>query len=100
MKRYLPDLLDLGGFPEPLTSGSENSWRRWNKERLEKIIYEDIRDLENVKTLESIYLLADELPNKVGSPLSIRSLSEDLQRAHQYSRILPSAPWKKRLWTR
>lgn len=68
------DLLKFGGFPEPLLSGSERVWRRWNKERIEKIIYEDIRDLESVKTLEKIELLADELPRRVGSPLSVKSL--------------------------
>lgn len=75
------DLLKFGGFPEPLLSGSERVWRRWNKERIEKIIYEDIRDLESVKTLEKIELLADELPRRVGSPLSVKSLSEDIQKA-------------------
>ncbi len=78
----LDDLLQLGGFPEPLTSGSDRNWRRWNKERIEKIIYEDIRDLENVRTLELIELLAEELPKRVGSPLSIQSLAGDLQKNH------------------
>lgn len=79
----IDQLLQLGGFPEPLFSGSERTWRRWNKERVEKIIYEDIRDLEDVKTLELIELLAEELPKRVGAPLSIKSLKEDLQKAHE-----------------
>ncbi len=79
----LDDLMKFGGFPEPLSSASERTWRRWNKERIEKIVYEDIRDLESVKTLEQIELLTDELPRRVGSPLSIKSISEDIQRAPQ-----------------
>lgn len=75
------DLLKLGGFPEPLVSGSERTWRRWNKERIEKIVYDDIRDLESIKTLEQVELLADELPRRVGNPLSLKSLSEDIQKA-------------------
>lgn len=78
----IKDLLEFGGFPEPLTTGTEKAWMRWNKERLEKIIFEDIRDLENIKTLELIHLLAEELPRRIGSPLSVKSLSEDLQKAH------------------
>lgn len=77
----IEDLLKFGGFPEPLTSGSERAWRRWSKERIERIVYEDIRDLESVKTLEQIELLSEELPRRVGSPLSVKSLAEDLQRA-------------------
>lgn len=88
VKNFYPNaneksLIDLGGFPEPFMSGSEKTWRRWNKERIEKIVYEDIRDLESVKTLEQIELLAEELPKRVGSPLSIKSLTEDLHRAHE-----------------
>jgi hypothetical protein len=42
-------LLKLGGFPEPLLRGEEKFWRRWQRERLQRVIYEDIRDLENIK---------------------------------------------------
>jgi hypothetical protein len=46
------------------------------------LIQEDLRDLEKVKDLSLLELLADALPDRVGSPLSIRSLQEDLQVAH------------------
>lgn len=79
----LGDLLAFGGFPEPLLKGSERFHRRWQRERLQRVIYEDIRDLEQVKEISLIELLVEELPHRVGSPLSIKSLSEDLQVAHE-----------------
>ncbi|MBI4125053.1 MAG: ATP-binding protein [Deltaproteobacteria bacterium] len=76
-------LLKFGGFPEPLHKGSERFWRRWQKERLDHVIKEDLRDLENVKDVDLVTLLADTLPLRVGAPLSIKSLREDLEVAHQ-----------------
>jgi hypothetical protein len=76
-------LLKLGGFPEPLLRGEEKFWRRWQRERLQRVIYEDIRDLENIKEISLLELLAEELPNRVGAPLSVKKLKELLQVAHE-----------------
>lgn len=43
---------------------------------------EDVISLERVQELNLLELLADALPDKVASPLSIQSLREDLQVAH------------------
>ena len=50
---------------------------------MELLIHEDIRDLENIRELSLMEVLANTLPEKVGSPLSIKSLMEDLQVAHK-----------------
>jgi predicted AAA+ superfamily ATPase len=76
------DLLKFGGFPEPFTKSDERFWRRWQIERLSTIVREDIRELERVNDLSAIEQLAAELPVRVGSPLSIKSLREDLEIAH------------------
>jgi predicted AAA+ superfamily ATPase len=76
-------LFKFGGFPEPYLRGEEKFWRRWQKERLQRVIYDDIRDLENVKEISLLELLAAELPNRVGSPLSIKNLKELMQVAHE-----------------
>lgn len=81
-KSDLEALMQFGGFPEPLLSGEVRKWRRWQRERLSRVVYEDLRNLENVRQIALIELLLDALPDRVGSPLSIRSLSEDLQVAH------------------
>ena len=44
-----------------------------------QVVSEDIRDLETIKDISSMVLLAEVLPSRVGSPLSLKSLSEDLQ---------------------
>ena len=76
-------LLKFGGFPEPFLRADEKFWRRWQKERLQRVIYEDIRDLENIKEISLLELLAEEIPNRVGSPLSVKNLKEHLQVAHE-----------------
>lgn len=82
-KDVLDLLLTFGGFPEPLFKSEEKFWRRWQKERLQRVIYDDIRDLETVKEISMLELLASELPNRVGSPLSVKNLKELLQVAHE-----------------
>jgi predicted AAA+ superfamily ATPase len=76
-------LLKYGGFPEPLLKADERFWRRWQRERVQRVIYEDIRDLENIKEISLLELLAEELPNRVGAPLSVKKLKELLQVAHE-----------------
>ena len=75
-------LLQFGGFPEPLLAGNAQIWRRWQRERLARVVYEDLRDLESVREVALVELLVEALPDRVGSPLSVRSLSEDLEVAH------------------
>lgn len=79
----LRTLLDFGGFPEPLLAGSQRTLRRWQKERVDRFFREDVRDLEQVRDLSSMQLLADLLADRVASPLSINSLREDLEVSHK-----------------
>jgi len=75
-------LLRFGGFPEPFFRGSDRHWRRWQRERLDRVVRDDVRDLERVREISLIELLVDALPSRVGSPLSVKSLREDLEVAH------------------
>ena len=79
----LEALLRFGGFPEPLFRGSERFWRRWQRERQKRVIYEDLVSLEYVKDITQLELLVGLLPTKVGSPLSIKKLREELSVAHE-----------------
>ncbi len=76
-------LMEFGGFPEPLLARTPRTLRRWQKERLERFFREDVRDLEVVRDLASLQILADLLPERVGSPLSLNSLREDLDAGHR-----------------
>lgn len=72
-------LLKFGGFPEPYSMNDQRNLRRWHMQRLNRLIRTDLNDLEDVKNIEKIFNLAEELPNRVGSPLSINSLANDIE---------------------
>lgn len=74
----LQELLSFGGFPEPLFAKSEKEARLWQRERLYRIVNDDIADLENLKEYSLIESLAEALPDRVGSLLSHNALAEDL----------------------
>ncbi|KPA11848.1 ATPase AAA [Candidatus Magnetomorum sp. HK-1] len=76
-------LLKFGGFPEPLLNGNEKFWRRWQRERINRVIYDDIRDLENIREISLLELLVEELKNRVASPLSIKKIKDLLGVAHE-----------------
>ena len=76
---HLEILFKFGGFPEPLLSQDETELKRWHLQRVSKLVRIDWRDLENFSDLDKVELLADTLATRVGSPLSYRSLAEDLE---------------------
>ncbi len=78
----IQSLLKFGGFPEPFFEGTEKNLKLWHRERTYRIINDDVRDLSQVKELNSLELLADTLPLRVGSPLSIKNLADDLSVHH------------------
>lgn len=75
-------LLEFSGFPEPFFEGTKSFYERWERERNFRIVQDDVRDLEQLRDLSLLELLMDTLPSKVGSPLSIQSLREDLEVSH------------------
>ena len=77
--KELDKLLTFGGFPEPLLKGEKQFWQRWQQDRIQRIVYDDIRDLEHIREISLMELLAEELPNRVGTPLSVRNLAILLQ---------------------
>ena len=79
----LEDLLELSGFPEPFFSSSAREARRWSREYASRVLEEDLVSLENVKNVSLVELLVAALPERVGSPLSLNALREDLQVSHQ-----------------
>jgi predicted AAA+ superfamily ATPase len=76
-------LMQYGGFPEPFLAQSARGHRRWQRDRLDRVIREDVRDLESIRDLSSLQVLADLLPARVGSPLSVNALREDLEASHR-----------------
>jgi len=79
-------LLAYGGFPEPFSKASQRFFTRWQREYRTLLTREDVRDLSRVSDIRGIEQLAEILPSKVGSPLSINSLHEDL--GYHYATIV------------
>lgn len=75
----LDQLLKFGGFPEPFLKQSVTHHSRWQLERVSRVVTQDLRDLQSVKEISLVELLAQSLGTRVGSALSIKSLQEDLQ---------------------
>lgn len=74
----LEDLDALTGFPEPLFSGSEARLRRWRRSHQTLVVREDLRDLTRIREIGLVETLVALLPERIGSPLSVNSLREDL----------------------
>ncbi len=78
-KVALERLMKVGGFPEPFLDNDEREARRWREERYEKIIRDDIRDLENIKSIQQMSLCLDLLRERVGGEIVVSNLAGDLQ---------------------
>lgn len=76
-------LLRFGGFPEPFLAQDEREHRIWQRDRISRVVREDLRDLEQVREISLIEQLVDLLPVRVGSPLSVNNLREDLGVDHK-----------------
>ena len=76
------DLMALGGYPEPLLQGREKKAQRWSRLRLDRLAYEDTRDIKALSNLNSFRVLLDLIPEKVGSLFSFHSLKEDVGTAY------------------
>jgi len=77
-EKDLDRLLEIGGFPEPFLEGDQTYYNRWKKSHLDIILRQDLIDLENIQQISSVETLIQLLKKRVGSPLSYRSLAEDL----------------------
>lgn len=81
--KIFKDLLEFGGFPEPLLHKSKRILRRWHNERLDRLIKEDIRDATVIRDLSGLQVLAELIEEKAAGQLSINSLREDLNVNHK-----------------
>lgn len=107
-------LMTVGGFPEPFLEGEDRAARRWRRERFDRVLREDVRDLEPVRNIQLLGLFLDVLRHRVGglvvlsnmaaeveiSPKTAKSWLEILERMYlvfsvrPYARSLPRAVTK------
>ena len=76
--RDLERHLKRGGFPEPFLAESDDDAGRWRRQYIDGLIREDILSFENITKLKAMNLLFELLRDRVASPLSYQSLSEDI----------------------
>lgn len=72
-------LMTLGGFPEPFISEDERTARRWRRERFDRVLREDIRDLESIRNIQLLGILVDLLRQRVGGLITLSNIATDLQ---------------------
>ncbi len=82
-RSVLSQLEKFGGFPEPFFRQDDIFLRQWQNARAERIVRDDIRDLEQVRDLSALHELALALPAKVGSLFSLNALREDFSVTHK-----------------
>jgi len=76
--KLLNRLLAFGGFPEPFLKQDPEFTVLWRRSRGERLVREDLRDLAHAHDLSSIETMSALIPERVGSPFSLQSLTEDL----------------------
>jgi uncharacterized protein len=72
------ELLEKGGFPEPILAESLDDVNRWRQGYLDSIISEDVLGFQNIGQLNTMKMLIKLLQRRVGSPVSYSSLARDL----------------------
>lgn len=72
-------LLNYSGFPEPLFKTDKIFLSGWRTTRLDRLVNQDLASTEMLRQLPLVEKLMFLLPERVGSPLSLNSLREDLE---------------------
>lgn len=85
-REALLDIIRWSGFPEPLFAATTTRLNKWQLRHRELIVREDLRDLSHIRDIGLIDAMIALLPDRVGSPLSINALREDLNVAFATAR--------------
>lgn len=107
-KRAWENLSQWSGFPEPFFAGKAAFYQRWTQTYGQQLIREDIRNMTHIKYVDTVETLFSLLSSKVGSPLSMASLSEDIQTSftsirdwleifERFYLIFRLSPWTKKI---
>lgn len=75
---FYQGLFQFSGFPEPFSRGTDAFYRRWFPERKTLLLREDIRDASAIREISLLEHMAHLLPERIGSPLSLNALKEDI----------------------
>ncbi|MCP3873327.1 MAG: ATP-binding protein [Desulfobacteraceae bacterium] len=78
-KEAFDRLMSVGGFPEPFLDGDEREARRWRRERFDRVIKEDIRDLGSIRQISLLDLFIHQLRTRVGNLIVMSNLAGEIQ---------------------
>ena len=101
-------LSQFTGFPDPYLDGTGEFYRIWSNTYRKQLLREDIRDLASLRSIEDVEILFSLLPSKIGSPLSMASLSRDihvsfdsvrnwLEIFENFFMVFRIAPWTRKI---
>jgi predicted AAA+ superfamily ATPase len=79
IEAIISKFLVFGTFPEPYLKQDLTFLAAWRKSRLDQIIKEDTRDLNNIQDITKLQILVDLLTERVGSLVGKASLREVLE---------------------
>ena len=79
LKEGFKRLMTVGGFPEPFLDGSELFARRWRRERFDRVLKEDIRDLESINKIQDLGLFVDLLRRHCGRLITLSNIAQKIQ---------------------
>ena len=71
-------LMTRGGFPEPFLADTDQDASRWRLHYMDGLVRTDILDFERIHDLKAMELTLELLRHRVGSPISIASLAQDV----------------------
>lgn len=71
-------LMTVGGFPEPFLDNDATEARRWRRERFDRILRDDVRDLEPLRDIVTLSLFVDQLRARVGGLVVLANLAQEL----------------------
>lgn len=69
-------LIEYGGFPEPLLKANKRFYTRWSRLRYDQTFHEDIRNLIQVHEIAQLEMLAAILKNQAGALVNFSNLAQ------------------------
>lgn len=75
----LEQLLKFSGFPEPCIKAKSAFHRRWQRDIVDRLVREEIRDLTRIIDVENVAAVMSLLPGRIGSLLSLNAIKEDVE---------------------
>ncbi|HEY4254798.1 MAG TPA: ATP-binding protein [Chlamydiales bacterium] len=70
--------LERGGFPEPFLTEDLVDANRWRRQYVDSLLREDVLNFDNIQNLNALRLTFELLRKRVGSPISLTSIAEDV----------------------